>query len=80
VIDPLLSLTHSAGASQTDWRLEVVGMSRKDYVQFAKVLGGLALRKSDPRSWEVVVDRLIEVLQKDNPRFSSERFWDYIER
>jgi hypothetical protein len=80
VIDPLLSLTYSAGASQTDWRLEVVVMSRKNYKEVAEVLRYLKRTSPVPEGWDQIIEELSKVFKKDNPRFSYDRFRDYIER
>ncbi len=53
-------------------------MSRKDYRAIAKTLRELKMGSPMPKDWDIIIDKLARVFKKDNPRFSYERFWDYI--
>ena len=56
-------------------------MSKKDYVAVADTVR--ELRNSSilgTDGWDRVIHTLVKVFQKDNPRFDSQRFWEYIER
>ncbi len=66
MVDPLLSLAHSAGASQTDWRLEVVGM----FTIFVR--GGVVVSVKDAKGRELSSDEY-EIVDYDNMEETSEK-------
>ena len=56
-------------------------MSKKDYTAIADRLR--ELRNSSilgTDGWDRIIQQFIKVFQQDNPRFDSQRFWEYIER
>jgi hypothetical protein len=56
-------------------------MSKKDYVAIADTVR--ELRNSSvlgTDGWDRIIHKLVKVFQQDNPRFDSQRFWEYIER
>ena len=56
-------------------------MSKKDYIAIADGLRDLrnsSILGTD--GWDKIIQKLVLVFQKDNPRFNTERFWDYIEK
>jgi len=55
-------------------------MSRKDYRLVANSLRELKKGSPLPKGWDRIIDCLITVFQKDNPRFNKKKFLDYIER
>jgi len=54
-------------------------MSRKDYRAIAKALRELKKTSPIPQGWDNIIDQLSAVFKKDNPRFSYDRFRDYID-
>lgn len=56
-------------------------MSKKDYIVIANAIRGVKRHYPDePSITETVASAIAVVLQKDNPRFDWNRFWDYIQR
>jgi hypothetical protein len=53
-------------------------MSKKDYRAVAKILRELKMTSPMPKDWDIIIDKLARVFKEDNPRFSYQRFWDYI--
>jgi hypothetical protein len=56
-------------------------MSRKDYTAIADSLRELrntSILGTD--GWDRIINQFIKVFQQDNPRFDSQRFWNYIEQ
>jgi len=54
-------------------------MSRKDYRAIAKTLRELKMGSPLPKDWDIIIERLARVFKADNPRFSEQKFWDYID-
>jgi hypothetical protein len=58
-------------------------MSRKDYRKIADAIRELKNELKDSpiqMDWEMIAKKFATALKKDNPRFSEQKFWDYIER
>jgi hypothetical protein len=58
---------------------EVILMSKKDYIAIAEVFR--KYKSSHPETCRIcdrIAEEIAEVLKKDNPRFSFQRFWDFI--
>lgn len=56
-------------------------MPKKDYTAIANSLR--ELRNSSilgTDGWDRIIHQLVKVFREDNPRFDTERFWNYIER
>jgi predicted metal-dependent peptidase len=61
----------------------VVDVSRKDYREIADAIRELKLAMQESpihMDWRMIASKFIATLKKDNPRFSEQKFWDYIER
>jgi len=52
-------------------------MTRRNYRQIADEIREL---KDSPMDWETIARKLAAALKKENPRFSEEKFLDYIRR
>ena len=50
-------------------------MTRKDYVETAKILN-LFVDKIDSRQFEDLIFEFSEWFRSDNPRFNENKFWD----
>ena len=55
-------------------------MVRKDYRAIADAIRELKMTSPIPDGWDKIIVKLSQVLKKDNPRFSEQKFWDYIQR
>ncbi len=58
---------------------EVVWMSRRNYREIADAIRELK-DSPVPMNWEMIARKLAAALKKDNPRFSVQKFWEYLER
>jgi len=56
-----------------------VDVSRKDYIKIAEAIREYK-NSPLPIDWKVLADKFAVALKRDNPRFSYEKFWDYIEK
>ena len=50
-------------------------MTRKDYVETAKILNQFA-NEMDSKTFKDLVFEFIEWFSADNPRFDEDKFWD----
>jgi hypothetical protein len=57
-----------------------VDVSRKDYRAVAQTLKELRSTSPIPEGWDEIIEKLCRVFKQDNPRFSEQKFWDYIEQ
>ena len=55
-------------------------MTKKDYVKFAELVRQYKEALENFGLYDRFVDDLTDILWKDNPRFSYQRFIEYIER
>jgi hypothetical protein len=58
-----------------------VDVSRKDYREIAQAIK--EMKRQYPNEQEIITlfaSAMAVRLKKDNPRFSYEKFWDYIQR
>jgi hypothetical protein len=49
-------------------------MSKKDYIEFAKVLNKAFQKLHDNGTFSVMVWELVAILKADNPNFDSDKF------
>ena len=56
-------------------------MSKRDYIAIADAIRRARKRYPDAQeAFTIFISAVAVVLKKDNPRFSSQKFWEYIDR